>query len=648
MIEPNGQAAVGAMHAAMGRRMAVVAFWVYHTVLVDEVRYHSHMLRATAWDIATQARMIGFSGTKDGCALMPVTLAFEDNPDPRIAGSTERMSRLIERHCATDIVRLADEEGSAAADGSAPPADGPQLQSQAKQLVHAAITRKCDVLIDVGALLAGALLSAVAEHACALIEATHTGHRGVCFCGHDGQAKWAIMDVGTRLVTPLESAPLTPAECFVIYDQARCRGADLKLRTDARALVSLAQGTQRDALLQAVGRLRAFGRNQTIEFVATAGVGADIDARRALAPAEPLPANVLRWAVSNTDEALSHAIPEYVSAAAHHLDKSAAAAQGRALAIPTPTACAALYSRPYGKIPCREYVSGALGRFGTDRLAAQVTANLLDMAADLPVPTGTANSTAERELQQETEREREQEKEREVEEPPVPPFPEPLVNTDVESIDVAQWCEMATGLQGLGSSPDFSLCFNRHFHHVEAAVNGDAPQRIEGRPPVLRLRRATYVYVKRAGKAFVFMTQFQAAAFLRKTSRVVIDYTHAPLALLMPTASEGSDEAAWQIGFMRDYAPLARVLARFFNGETDYSCAECDLLRHLRAPIAAAAATMAAGSRASSCSAADTIFYFLKCRRTVGLLGYSPFHEVCRELVHEAAIAPVPPVGASK
>jgi hypothetical protein len=43
---------------------------------------------------------------------------------------------------------------------------------------------------------------------------------------------------------------LQEAECFVVFDDARCRGADLKLRRNALALLTLAPGLQKDKLMQ--------------------------------------------------------------------------------------------------------------------------------------------------------------------------------------------------------------------------------------------------------------------------------------------------------------------------------------------------------------------------------------------------------------
>jgi hypothetical protein len=48
----------------------------------------------------------------------------------------------------------------------------------------------------------------------------------------------------------------------VIFDEARTRGADMKMKSDTKAALSLGPNMTKDKLMQAVGRLRKFGRNQ--------------------------------------------------------------------------------------------------------------------------------------------------------------------------------------------------------------------------------------------------------------------------------------------------------------------------------------------------------------------------------------------------
>jgi hypothetical protein len=55
---------------------------------------------------------------------------------------------------------------------------------------------------------------------------------------------------------------------FVIFDEARTRGADIRLQENARAVLTLSPNMTKDKLMQAVGRLRKFGRRQEVFILA--------------------------------------------------------------------------------------------------------------------------------------------------------------------------------------------------------------------------------------------------------------------------------------------------------------------------------------------------------------------------------------------
>lgn len=55
----------------------------------------------------------------------------------------------------------------------------------------------------------------------------------------------------------------------MIFDEARTRGADIMMKTNIKAVVTLAPKMTKDKLMQAVGRLRKFGRKQEIYILGT-------------------------------------------------------------------------------------------------------------------------------------------------------------------------------------------------------------------------------------------------------------------------------------------------------------------------------------------------------------------------------------------
>ena len=115
------------------------------------------------------------------------------------------------------------------------------------------------------------LSPACREAAAYLLQRLDKGHfKGVCY--FDAVARqWTILDMrGRRL--PRGVSPVAERDTFTIYDDARCRGADLQLRRDAVGLLTLGPRLCKDKLMQSAGRLRQLGRGQGLRFVGTADV----------------------------------------------------------------------------------------------------------------------------------------------------------------------------------------------------------------------------------------------------------------------------------------------------------------------------------------------------------------------------------------
>jgi hypothetical protein len=75
-----------------------------------------------------------------------------------------------------------------------------------------------------------------------------TRFRGVCFYSSSTK-QWMIQDSQGRCSAKSKSH-LQEADCFVVFDDARCRGADLRLRQSALGLLTVAPGLQKDKLMQ--------------------------------------------------------------------------------------------------------------------------------------------------------------------------------------------------------------------------------------------------------------------------------------------------------------------------------------------------------------------------------------------------------------
>ncbi|PNH12759.1 hypothetical protein TSOC_000243 [Tetrabaena socialis] len=284
-------------------------------------------------------------------------------------------------------------------------------------LLDLAVGQGLDALLDCGALLAGASNSEAAQYLLPRLDRAR--FKGVCFCDESARS-WVVCDVYGRQL-PRHSSPIAEREAFVIFDDARCRGADLQLRREAVGLLTLGPGLCKDKLMQAAGRLRLLGRGQRLHIAATADIAAKVAAHGGGAAA-PAVLPVLRWVMHNT----VHATPQGVQAwAAQGLHFAAAkgmperAAQDELLAL----------QDLYGSSRTPEPV-GRVVAFKADKLRAACAARGGPLAADMQALVrqvvdrsgvygdghevraggGGADEECERELEEEEEEEQEVER----------------------------------------------------------------------------------------------------------------------------------------------------------------------------------------------------------------------------------------------
>lgn len=81
--------------------------------------------------------------------------------------------------------------------------------------------------------------------------------RGICFFD-ESLAQWVVCDLHGRCL-PRHCSPVREAQALTLFDEARCRGADLQLRQGAVGLLTLGPATAKDKLMQAAGRMRKLG-----------------------------------------------------------------------------------------------------------------------------------------------------------------------------------------------------------------------------------------------------------------------------------------------------------------------------------------------------------------------------------------------------
>jgi hypothetical protein len=85
-----------------------------------------------------------------------------------------------------------------------------------------------------------------------------------------------VYDIEGKFYIP-RGTTIPDHQTFVIFDQARTRGADLKMDGNTVAALSLGPELTKDSLMQAAGRLRKLGRNQSLIIMATHEVFSHLD-----------------------------------------------------------------------------------------------------------------------------------------------------------------------------------------------------------------------------------------------------------------------------------------------------------------------------------------------------------------------------------
>jgi hypothetical protein len=272
----------------------VIDFWLNNHVFPEEMQYYPQRLTATSWNLADNPNhIVGFSGTNDNHRLLPcqVKQYFAGTESSDIVKKTlqctnGRMLEVLLRK----TVKCSPLNGSNTVDSIlARLKDDPELQG-------------IQAIVDAGALLAGFSNEDVARR---LIDAFRLDgvwkYKGVVFFDNrspDGQ--WMALEPSGRLL-PKNQSPVQEAEAFAIFDEPRCRGADLKLSKTAVALLTIGPKMCKDKLMQAAGRMRQLEQGQSLVMAGTEFLFDEImDTEDAQ---EVTPRLVLEWTLSNTAKA---------------------------------------------------------------------------------------------------------------------------------------------------------------------------------------------------------------------------------------------------------------------------------------------------------------------------------------------------------
>ncbi|CUG90579.1 Hypothetical protein, putative [Bodo saltans] len=268
---------VSELYRQYRRSIGTIGFWLRDCVFTKECQHLPQVLIASAWDIANVGKVIGFSGTSDNRWILPKPIKYLPQNESSAFRDVDRVRQIK----AVTQIELSDE-------------------NLALAVVNCAFVEGCSVIIDVGGLLAESPLESFAEYILRK-DLLPENLKGICYF-NSFSGSWTVLHKQTRYTTKLQFSSVGAHDCFVIYDQARCRGADLQLDPTAIAMITLNESTTKDAFMQGVGRLRLFGMTQTINVAAPSHVA---DLLFSNVGDETAGERLIKMLLSNTEKSLS-------------------------------------------------------------------------------------------------------------------------------------------------------------------------------------------------------------------------------------------------------------------------------------------------------------------------------------------------------
>mmetsp|Transcript_14460 Transcript_14460/g.35020 ORF Transcript_14460/g.35020 Transcript_14460/m.35020 type:complete len:2021 (-) Transcript_14460:63-6125(-) len=226
------------IHQCLGKTMLVVFYWLNNFVFPTETQQFPTKRATSAWNLVSNTS-IGFSGTDDTKLLLPLAVKQKPTTNVSLHGTNGMMIDKILQCTSTKIYRL--KHGSSS--------DVTELCGELA----------VDALIDVGGVMAGTTNKEVAEAMASIaMEEDIQKYRGIVFFDTNSN-QWYVLEISHHRLIPLKSSSLKERECFVYFDESRCRGSDMKLKRDASALVTLEPRMTKDKFLQGCARMRKLG-----------------------------------------------------------------------------------------------------------------------------------------------------------------------------------------------------------------------------------------------------------------------------------------------------------------------------------------------------------------------------------------------------
>ena len=296
---------------------ATINFWLESVVLPVETMQFPSRLEATTWDIATNSskKVAGFSGTNDNQILLPSSLRWIDSNNRELKATDGKMIHLIYNNSSfcllTKELNVAYQKPSVPLQQWREILDTVVSWSQNKEGV-----RFLTALIDSGALMAGPSNKDIAAYLAKRLD--REKFQGVVYFHLD---QWWVRDYYGR-EWPKHASPIHEKDAFVYFDESRCRGTDMKLKTNSEAVLTLGPNMCKDKLMQAAGRMRQLENGQKLLVIAPGDVIEAIRSINNLISSDTIkPGHILKWVLSNTVASVSEWLIEWGVQGLQHLIK---------------------------------------------------------------------------------------------------------------------------------------------------------------------------------------------------------------------------------------------------------------------------------------------------------------------------------------
>eukprot|EP00590_Aulacoseira_subarctica_P001536 CAMPEP_0172420326 /NCGR_PEP_ID=MMETSP1064-20121228/6710_1 /TAXON_ID=202472 /ORGANISM="Aulacoseira subarctica , Strain CCAP 1002/5" /LENGTH=2877 /DNA_ID=CAMNT_0013160247 /DNA_START=12 /DNA_END=8645 /DNA_ORIENTATION=- len=295
-LDLENQVQLDLLNRLYRKNMLVINFWLDYVLFPTATMIFPEKLLASSWNL-TDSRMsskrCGFSGTDDACIFLPHPLEHRESAAASIKATNGKMINLLLNNAT--YCRVPESRSD---------------ETFEDALARFTIESNVDAFIDVGALLSKLPVEEAAVVFLRAFVKSQSRFKGVVYYSSK-KCNWRLIDTKYR-ETSLITSPIRECDAFVIFDQSRCRGADLKLKSDAKAFLSIGPFQCKDSLMQAAGRLRQLDFGQRILAITTQDVELLIkDCLGVTSKEEVAMEHVLCYALHNSVESIGNSLKHW-------------------------------------------------------------------------------------------------------------------------------------------------------------------------------------------------------------------------------------------------------------------------------------------------------------------------------------------------